>query len=145
MLLGPVIRRLGYELVGVEHLPQRSGALVRVYIDAEGGVTLGDCERASRRVSAVLDVEDAVRGTYTLEVSSPGLDRPLFTAEHFRRFAGCTVKLRLVRAVEGRRQFRGRLCGVEGDQVLIAAEGVRHSLPLELIDRARVVPEEGRG
>ena len=109
------VQGLGYELVGVEYLPQGRRSLLRVYIDTPGGVTVDDCERVSHQVSGVLDVEDPIRGQYVLEVSSPGLDRPLFTAEHFQRFAGSRVRLRTSPPLDGRRNFSGLIISSERD------------------------------
>lgn len=144
-LLQPIeaaVRGLGYELVGVEHLPQGRHSVLRVYIDTAAGVTVDDCERVSRQVSGVLDVEDLVRGHYVLEVSSPGLDRPLFTAEHFSRFAGQKVKLRLSLPLEGRRNFTGVLQGVrDGDVLVTVDDGEELRFALDNIEQARLVPE----
>ncbi|MFO1435988.1 MAG: ribosome maturation factor RimP [Gammaproteobacteria bacterium] len=114
-LLEPVVEGLGYECVGVEFQPVNGRSTLCIYIDSEEGVTVDDCERVSRQASAVLDVEDVIRGHYTLEVSSPGLDRPLFTPAHYRRFIGSTVHLRLHSLQEGRRNIEGRLSGVDAD------------------------------
>src|SRR3569623_1398061 len=144
-LLQPIaaaVRGLGYELVGVEHLPQGRHSVLRVYIDTDAGITVDDCERVSRQVSGVLDVEDLVRGHYLLEVSSPGLDRPLFTAEHYARFIGHKVKLRLSLPLSGRRNFTGLLQGVQDNEVVVAIdEGEELRLSLDNIDQARLVPE----
>ena len=144
-LLQPIaaaVRGLGYELVGVEHLPQGRHSLLRIYIDTDVGVTVDDCERVSRQVSGVLDVEDPIRGHYILEVSSPGLDRPLFTAEHFARFAGRQVKLRLALPLAGRRNFTGVLQGVKDDDVVVVIDGGEElRVALDSIDHARLVPE----
>lgn len=141
-LLEPSIRSLGYELVGVEYRSGGSGgALLRVYIDNEQGVTLDDCQTVSYQVSGVLDVEDPIPGHYTLEVSSPGADRLLFKPRDYRRFAGSLVKLRLDRPLQGRRKFTGRLRGLDGDDVVIEQDGENVSLPLERIEQARLVPE----
>ena len=136
-LLGPTVAALGYELVGVEHLTGRP-AVLRVYIDREAGITVEDCERVSRQVSAVLDVEDPIAGNYTLEVSSPGVDRPLFEPEHFQRFAGEAVRIRLATLVEGRRKLNGVLRGMDGDQVLVEADGETFRLPWETIAKANL-------
>jgi ribosome maturation factor RimP len=141
-LLEPSIRSLGYELVGVEYLGGGTGgALLRIYIDNEHGVTLDDCQSVSYQVSGVLDVEDPIPGHYTLEVSSPGADRLLFKPHDYRRFAGSLVKLRLDRPLDGRRRFKGRLRGLDGDDVVIEQDGENVSLPLERIEQARLVPE----
>lgn len=143
-LLAPVVEALGYELVDLDvHLGR--GGLLRVYIDrpagTEGGITLGDCELVSGQLSAFLDVEDPLPGSYTLEVSSPGTDRRLRTAEHFERFVGSEVKVELERANQGRRRFRGRLTGVDGDCVLVEVDGDAWRFHLADIAEARLVPE----
>lgn len=140
-LVESAVEAVGYELVGVEYLPQGAHSLLRVYIDQPEGITVEDCERASRQISAVLEVEDPIPGQYTLEVSSPGLDRPLFTEAHYERFVGSTVQLRLAAPVEGRRKFKGVLKGVEQAQVVVEVEGEELRFPLETIERGRLVPE----
>jgi ribosome maturation factor RimP len=140
-LIAPVVAALGYELVGVEHVPQGRRSVLRLYIDGDDGITVDDCERVSRQVSALLDVEDPIAGEYLLEVSSPGLDRPLFTAEHFQRFAGHPVRLRLTIPMEGRRHFSGTLQGLRDDHVVLLVDGVEVELPLAKIDKANLVPE----
>ena len=132
---------LGYELVGVEYLPQGRRTLLRVYIDSPDGVTLDDCERVSHQVSGVLEVDDPIRGQYVLEVSSPGLDRPLFTVEHYRRFAGSRIKLRLNPPLDGRRNFSGVLLGLRDNLVVVAQEDGEVEIPLQHIEQARLVPE----
>lgn len=136
-LIEPVVEAMGCELVGVEF----HGGVLRVYIDRSEGVTLDDCEAVSRHLSGLLDVEDPIPGQYTLEVSSPGLDRPLFGARDFERFAGSRVKLRTRAPVDGRRNFKGMLLGVRGQRVVIEQDGDEVSLPLELVEQARLVPE----
>lgn len=142
-LLGPALEALGYELVGVEYLSQGRHALLRIYIDSEHGITLEDCERASHQVSGVLDVEDPIAGSYSLEVSSPGLDRPLFRPEHFARFAGKPVRLRLRLPLEGRRKFAGVIEGVRDGRILIRRdeEPQRLELDPDEIERANLIPE----
>ena len=136
----PVVGMLGYELVGIEYL-QGAGGLLRVYIDSEDGITLDDCSRVSHQLSGLLDVEDIIKGQYNLEVSSPGLDRPLFTAEHFQRFAGHEAKIRLSVPQNGRRNFQGTLCGVQDDVVLLEMDNKQVTVPLNMIDKANLVPE----
>lgn len=140
-LLAPTIQGLGYELVGVELLGSSSNRLVRVYIDHAQGIGVDDCERVSRQVSSLLDVEDPIGDAYTLEVSSPGLDRPLFEAEHFERFAGQQVRIQLDGLLGGRRKLVGRLLGVRDDQVLIEIDAETWQVPLARINKARLVPE----
>jgi ribosome maturation factor RimP len=140
--LAAVVETMGYELVGVEFHAGHAHALLRVYIDRENGVNLDDCQRVSHQVSGILDVEDPVAGRYTLEVSSPGLDRPLFEAKHFIRFAGSEARIQLRELLEGRRKLLGRLRGMDGDLVvLVDGEGREWRVPLERIEKARLVPE----
>ncbi len=142
-LLAPVVEDLGCELVGVEFHPNSRNSLLRLYIDAEGGITVDDCARVSGQVSGTLDVEDPIRGQYTLEVSSPGLDRPLYLPEHFERFTGCSVRLQLLRPLEGRRGMRmtATLLAVEGDELVVETQGEHLNIPLAEINKARLIPE----
>ena len=141
-MLEPGIRSLGYELVGVEfQTGGKGGGLLRVYIDSENGISSEDCQKVSYQVSGLLDVEDPIPGHDTLEVSSPGLDRLLFRAEDFDRFAGQLVKLRLTYPVEGQRKFKGRLVGMRGENVVIEGDEMEISLPFDQIEQARLVPE----
>ncbi len=137
----PVVESLGYELVGVEYLSQGRDGLLRVYIDAEDGIKVEDCQRVSHQLSGVLDVEDVIKGHYSLEISSPGLDRPLFNAAQFERFAGSEVKLRLEAPLDGRRKFRGTLLGVEDGEVRLRVDGEEVRIPLVSIDKANLVPQ----
>jgi ribosome maturation factor RimP len=139
-LLEPTVQGLGYELFGIELLGSRRQRLLRIYIDREDGIDVEDCARVSQQVSALLDVEDPIGDSYTLEVSSPGLDRPLFEAEHFERFAGEQVRLQLDGLLEGRRKILGRLLGVQDDQVMVQVDGETWRVPLARIDKARLVP-----
>lgn len=141
-LLGPALTKLGYELVHVEYITTRP-PLLRLYVDVAAGITLDDCERVSQYVSGLLDVEDPLPGAYRLEVSSPGLDRPLVTAEHFRRFAGNEVRVQLHRMLQGYRRLRGRLCGEADGIVQVEVDGERLNLPLTEIKAARLVPDTG--
>ncbi len=140
-LIEPSLTALGYELVGVEYVPGRKAGLLRVYIDSPDGITLEDCERVSHQISGVLEVEDPIHQAYSLEVSSPGLDRPLFTAAHFERFAGQQVRVKLAVPVEGRRNVTGALQGLIDGKVVILEEGVEIRLPLEAIGKAQLIPE----
>lgn len=140
VLLEPVVTALGCELWGLEYLAQGKKSLLRLYIEKEGGVQVDDCERVSRQVSATLDVEDPIQGEYTLEVSSPGMDRPLLNLDHFQRFVGENVTIRLRVAFEGRRKFNGLLKGVEDDEIVLEIDNEEYLLPFELIDKANIVP-----
>ncbi|MCP4698924.1 MAG: ribosome maturation factor RimP [Gammaproteobacteria bacterium] len=139
-LLGPTVAAAGYELIGVERLPQGHGALLRVYIDSSAGISIDDCEQVSHQISGLLDVEDPIRGQYTLEVSSPGLDRPLFTPAHFEQFIGSIAAVRLRKPLGTRRRFTGVLRGLRENNVLIQENGTEYCLPYEQIDKARLVP-----
>jgi len=133
-----VVEGLGCELWGIEYRPQKRSALLRVFIDKSGGVGMDDCERVSRQLSAMLDVEDPIPVAYTLEVSSPGIDRVLFTPEQFRRYAGEPVRIRLRWPVEERRNYEGTLKGAEDDRVLVEHQGQVVEIPMEAISRARL-------
>ena len=141
-MLAAVVEAMGYELVGVEFHSHRDNALLRIYIDSENGIGLDDCQRVSHQVSGVLDVEDLIDGRYNLEVSSPGLDRPLFEAAHFNRFAGSEVRVQLRDLLDGRRKLVGRLLGMrDGDVAMMDGDGREWRVPLERIEKARLVPE----
>ena len=143
-LVDGVVDSLGYELWGVELLPRpKSGQLLRIYIDtpSEAGIGVSDCEKVSRQLSAVLDVEDPIAGEYTLEVSSPGMDRPLYHAEQFARYIDSTVRVKLKSTAVGRKNFRGQLLAVEQGQIRMLVDGEPITLAMSDIDSARVVPQ----
>ncbi|HSD73906.1 MAG TPA: ribosome maturation factor RimP [Steroidobacteraceae bacterium] len=139
-LLEPAVVTLGYELVELEFAPAGSGGVLRLFIDAAPGITLGDCERVSRQVSAVLESEDPIPGHYTLEVSSPGLDRVLRTRAHFERFLGSRVKVQLGAPLAGRRRFTGTLLEVRDEGIVVDVDGARTLLEFGQIQKARLVP-----
>jgi ribosome maturation factor RimP len=138
-LIGTTVQALGLELWGVELLQQGRYSLLRVYIEREEGVTIEDCEKVSRQVSALLDVEDPIAGEYTLEVSSPGVDRPLFSVEQYAKYVGSEVNLKLRRAVDGRRKFKGQIIKVSGDIVGLLVEGTEYDLGHSEIEKASIV------
>ncbi len=140
-LLGPLVVDLGYEFVGLEYHSHPKQSVLRVYIDREGGVGLEDCEYVSREVAALLDVEDPITGHYNLEISSPGLDRPLFTVEQFGRFAGEEVQVTLFAPQDGRRKIRGRIVGAEDGIVKVKVDGAEVALGFDNIAKARLVPD----
>ena len=140
-LLEPAVTLTGNELIGVEVLRQGDDSLLRIYIDNEAGVTVDDCARVSRQVSGVLDVEDPIAGRYTLEVSSPGLDRPLFTPAHYEQFVGHQVSIALHRPYEGRRKLKGELAGLEGSSVVVLENEDEWLIPLEMIRLTRLIPQ----
>ena len=139
--LEPTVTGLGYELLGVERSRGGASQLLRLYIDHANGITVEDCERVSRQVSDLLDAEQLVRGEYTLEVSSPGLDRPLFTLEQHRRFIGEEVALRLRALVGGRRRVTGRLLAVGDETLVVDVEGESLEIPYREVERSRLVPD----
>ena len=138
-LIETSIVSLGYELVGVEYLARGRESMLRIYIDSPEGIGIEDCERVSHQVSGILEVEDPITTAYTLEVSSPGFDRPLFRLADFERFAGEEAKISLKLPVDGRRNFRGALQGIEGDQILILVDGEEYVLPFNKLANARLV------
>lgn len=169
-IIKPVVEGLGYECWGIEFVSQGKHSMLRVFIEKdpvkgsaqedssdelaasgdedkakqverESGIELTDCETVSRQLSGVLDVEDPISNDYTLEVSSPGLDRPLYELSHYERFKGHQVTLRLRMPFEGRRKFAGLLAGVEGNDVVLQVEQEEYLFPLEGIEKANVVPQ----
>lgn len=142
-LLEPTVNGVGLELLGIEFSPSAGSALLRIYIDAPGRpVGIEDCETASREISAALDVNDPIATQYTLEVSSPGIDRPLFTAAHFAAQLGETVKVALNLPQDGRRRLQGRVRAVTEDGgVVLDVDGREFSVAIGNIDKARLVPD----
>ncbi|MFQ6007300.1 MAG: ribosome maturation factor RimP [Woeseia sp.] len=139
-LLVPAVESLGYELSDLEVKLGGKSGVVRLFIDKPGGVGLEDCERVSRQISALLDVEDPVPGRYVLEVSSPGLDRRLTKVEHFQRFMGEDVLVKMRFPVAGRRNFRGALRAADEESIEVEVDGESHRLPIATIASARLVP-----
>jgi ribosome maturation factor RimP len=136
------VEAMGYELVGVQLLNKgNAGLLLRVYIDRDSGITLDDCSAVSHQLSGVLDVEDPIRENYALEISSPGIDRPLFELAHFDRFKGQKARVKLALSVNGRRKIEGVLVGTEGDDVLLNEAGELHRIAFDQIDTARLMPD----
>lgn len=146
-LLAPTVQALGLELLGAEYLPAPGGATLRLYIDVpeaeqpERMVGIDDCETVSREVSAQLDVEDPISGNYTLEVSSPGIDRPLFTLAQLARHQGQAAKVVLKLPQEGRRRLQGEIARIDGDSVVFTVDGAELAVAFDNIDKARLVPD----
>ena len=138
-ILQPTIEALGFELWGLEHLQQGKHSILRVFIDCENTVNLKDCETVSRQISALLDVEDPISGEYTLEVSSPGLERPLFKTDQFAQFVGDKVKITMRSQVEGRRKFTGLIECVSADEISLSVDGKTFKLDFGDIDKANIV------
>mgnify|MGYP001188012089 CR=1 FL=1 len=141
-LVGSTISALGLELWGIEHVAQGKFSLLRIYIEREEGVSIEDCEKVSRQVSALLDVEEPISGEFTLEVSSPGLDRPLFNAGQFEQFTGSEVRVRTSTPIDGRRKFKGLIEGVSGEVVSVQVEGKTFQLKQPDIEKANIVFEQ---
>jgi ribosome maturation factor RimP len=139
-LLAPTVESLGCTVWGVEYLSQGKHSKLRLYIDREGGVDVDACAEVSRHVSDILDVEDFSGSAYILEVSSPGLDRVLFTEGQFAGAVGEQIDVRLNFPFEGRKKFAGTLAGVEDKSVVVQIEDDEFVLPLENIQKARIVP-----
>lgn len=152
-LLAPTVASLGVELMGAQYLPSPGGAVLRLYIDVPAGdvsidadgqprsVTIEECEAVSREVSAQLDVQDPISGNYTLEVSSPGIDRPLFTLAHYQRFVGEEAKVTLRLPQDGRRRLQGRIERIDGGTVVLLIDGNECAVSIDNIDKARLVPD----
>ncbi|MFQ3228658.1 ribosome maturation factor RimP [Reinekea sp.] len=139
-LVEPVVVGMGFSLWGIEFVRSGKYTTLRIYIDHEDGIGVDHCADVSRQVSAVMDVEDPISTEYTLEVSSPGMDRPLFTLEQYGAFVGEWVEVKLRYAFEGRRKFKGVIIGIEEGDVIVAADGEEFLLPIESIDKGRVIP-----
>jgi ribosome maturation factor RimP len=141
-MLAPTVAALGLELLGVEFAPSTSSALLRLYIDVEGRhVGIEDCETVSREISALLDLNDPIASEYTLEVSSPGIDRPIFSVEQFARWIGEQAKISLRLPQDGRRRLLGRIVRAEGNTVVIAEDKGEYAVAHENIEKARLVPD----
>lgn len=144
-MLTPTVEGLDCRIWGVEYASQGRHSRLRIYIDREDGVSVEDCERVSRHVSDVLDVEEVISGGYTLEVSSPGMDRVLFKAEQYAANVGQQVEVRLVYPFEGRKRIVGVLAGLEEDDscghVIVQADDEEYLLPLESVQRTRIIPQ----
>lgn len=145
LLIEPIVEDMGFELVGVELVGDGGQRVLRVFIDKDGGILIDDCSRVSHEISGILDVEDPIRDSYTLEVSSPGVNRPLFKLDDFERYKGHNAKVRLSVPFEGRRNFSGQLNGIEDDMVLIHVDAEEFLLPIEQIERANIVAEFKKG
>ena len=141
-LVEPVVEGLGYEVVDIEYRPHPTNGLLRIYIDGPNGIQLEDCQTVSHQISSLLDVEDPIPGQFNLEISSPGMDRPLRKVADFERFTGEVVKVKLtVPTLEGQRNFTGTLMGIKNEEVILEMDGETHYLPLDTIDKARIVPQ----
>lgn len=141
--ISPIVDALNYEFVGASLGQSESGLTLRVYIDREEGITVDDCATVSSMVGAGLDVEDLIAGEYCLEVSSPGMRRPLYNAHHYENQKGKTIKVRLTVPQDGRRNYTGVLTAVNGEQITVEVDNDSHELTIRDIDSANVVPKFG--
>ena len=140
-MINPIIIDLGYELLGIEYVASGKNSVLRIYIDCEEGIGVDDCETVSRQVSAIMDVEDPINGQYNLEVSSPGIERPLFAIAHYQRFLGHDVRLRTYRPVDGKRNFTGCIgsVGKTSNTIELVTELGPVTLEIGLIEKANLV------
>jgi ribosome maturation factor RimP len=137
----PVLDQLGFRLIEWEYVNEQGRWIIRLFIDREGGVKIADCERASHALEDLIDVELDIKQGYSLEVSSPGINRPLRRPEDFSRFKGSTIKLSTNRPLNGRSNYRGVIEGVTGDTVDMVVDGMRFHIPLNVLKKARLVEE----
>ncbi|MFT6927436.1 MAG: ribosome maturation factor RimP [Psychromonas sp.] len=140
-MLAPSVEDLGYELVGIEYIRAGKHSTLRVYIDQEQGILVDDCAAVSRQVSAIMDVEDPITNEYTLEVSSPGLNRPLFKAEHYQTFVGEVVKIQLRMPIQNRRRWKGVIVSAEDEIICLNVDGREERFALSNIQKANIVPK----
>jgi len=140
-MLAPSVEDLGYELVGIEYIRAGKHSTLRVYIDQDKGILVDDCAAVSRQVSAIMDVEDPITNEYTLEVSSPGMNRPLFKAEHYQIFAGEEVKIQLRMPIQNRRRWKGVIVSAEDGIICLNVDGREERFALSNIQKANIVPK----
>ncbi|WP_394174134.1 ribosome maturation factor RimP [Thalassotalea litorea] len=138
-MLRPAVEMTGMELLGIEYISAGNHSVLRLYIDHENGVNVDNCADVSRQVSAVLDVEDPISTEYNLEVSSPGVDRPLFEKAHYLDVVGETVDVKLGMPLNGRRKFKGILEAVEGDNLIVEVDGESYELPVANVAKANLI------
>ena len=140
-ILTPSVEDLGYELVGIEYIRAGKHSTLRVYIDQESGILVDDCAVVSKQISAIMDVEDPITNEYTLEVSSPGLERPLFSATHYLEFVGSEVKVQLRMPIQNRRKWKGIIASVDGEIICVNVNGTEERFALSNIQKANIVPK----
>jgi ribosome maturation factor RimP len=138
-LLKPSAEALGYEFIGIEYVGQGIQSVLRLYIDHENGIGVEDCSKVSHQASGILEVEDPITNQYTLEVSSPGLDRPLFTLPHFKKVVGQEINIRCHLGVDGRRKFKGQLNEVDENILIITVDNQPYEVDFQDIDKANLV------
>jgi ribosome maturation factor RimP len=138
-MLRPAVEETGKELLGVEYLSAGNHSVLRLFIDHENGIDVDDCAEVSRQVGAILDVEDPISSEYSLEVSSPGLDRPLFDKAHFEAVVDETIEVKISMPLNGRRKFKGKLVAVENDSLIVMVDNEEYELVISNIDKAHLV------
>tara|TARA_R110000787_G_scaffold190344_1_gene301777 strand:+ start:189 stop:620 length:432 start_codon:yes stop_codon:yes gene_type:complete len=138
-MLRPAVEETGKELLGVEFISAGNHSVLRLFIDHENGIDVDDCAEVSRQVGAILDVEDPISSEYSLEVSSPGLDRPLFDQAQFAAVVGETVEAKISMPLNGRRKFKGKLIAVENDSLIVLVDNEEYELVISNIDKAHLV------
>ncbi|MCY4262465.1 MAG: ribosome maturation factor RimP [Candidatus Dadabacteria bacterium] len=145
-VLHPIVEENSCELVDIKYMRERGGRILRIFLDKEGGITVDDCANVSRELSVVLDAYDIMpQHSYTLEVSSPGLRRPLKRHSDYERFKGRKVKIKTTDPVEDRKIFSGTLLGMEGEMILMEVDGRSYSVPLASVSRANLEIDFGKG
>jgi len=137
-MLKPTVEALGFELWGIEYMSQGRHSVLCIYIESDNGINVDDCARVSHQVGSLLDVEDTITGEYTLEVSSPGMDRLLFKLGQYPAYIGEEIELRLRRPFEGRRKFKGVLKGIEGEDIVVQVDNHEYLLPHDAVEKARI-------
>ena len=140
-LFEPVVNGMGYELIEIEYQPNPKYGVLRLYIDSEQGIDIDDCSEVSHQISALIDVEDPLPGKFNLEISSPGLDRPLRKLEDFEKFAGQRAQVKTAMPLDGQRNFKGRLAGIDNDVLLLECDDKLVRLAVSAIDKARLIPD----
>jgi len=140
-LLKPAAEALGFEFLGIEYVNQGAHSVLRLYIDHENGINVDDCAKVSHQASGILEVEDPIANQFTLEVSSPGIDRPLFTLEHFKKVVGQTISLRCHMGVNGRRKFKGELLEVDEFKLVIEVDNQVFEVDFQDRDKANLVAD----
>jgi ribosome maturation factor RimP len=138
-LLRPAVEETGKTLRGIEYLSAGNNSVLRLFIDHENGINVDDCAEVSRQVGALLDVEDPISSEYSLEVSSPGVDCPLFELAHFQEVIGETINVKLSMPLNGRRKFKGPLVAIENDTLIVTVDSIDYELAISNVDKANLV------
>ncbi len=140
-MLRPAVEETGKKLLGVEYISAGNNSVLRLFVDHENGINVDDCAEVSRQVGAILDVEDPISSEYSLEVSSPGVDRPLFELSHFQQVIGEIVNVKLSVPLNGRRKFKGILAAIENDTLIVEVDGIDYELVINNVDKANLVAQ----